>query len=241
MKVFLIVILLFISIQGQAQWIWKNDSLKRSDMIQFAAGVYYGTFEVNQNNSSINYLKFKGWERGFKAELQAKLSPTLSFLLTWKKLEQGIMMYYWHPDFYESYMLLNKRSSIVPTVAYTIRSKKKKELISMFAGVSFNQVDFSVPFPSNFNLSSPYSINNTGAMKLNAFVYSNHSYLFGLSKGMPLAAGFSLHTFAEAEYTPKYAELDYTYYDVTSSPVVKKSTNFNFSAIQTRLGISVKW
>ena len=111
----------------------------------------------------------------------------------------------------------------------------------MFAGVSFNQVDFSVPFPSNFNLSSPYSINNTGAMKLNAFVYSNHSYLFGLSKGMPLAAGFSLHTFAEAEYTPKYAELDYTYYDVTSSPVVKKSTNFNFSAIQTRLGISVKW
>jgi hypothetical protein len=58
---------------------------------------------------------------------------------------------------------------------------------------------------------------------------------------MPLAAGFSLHTFAEVEYTPKYAELDYTYYDVTNSPVVKKSTNFTFSAIQTRLGISVKW
>ena len=93
MKVFLIVILLFISMQGQAQWIWKNDSLKRSDMIQFAAGVYYGTFEVNQNNSSINYLKFKGWERGFKAELQAKLSPTLSFLLTWKNHQQEIMMY----------------------------------------------------------------------------------------------------------------------------------------------------
>jgi hypothetical protein len=241
MKSFLIIILLFISIQGQAQVIWKNDSLKRSDVIQFAAGVYYGTFQVNQNNSTINYLKFNGWERGFKAELQAKLLPTLSFLLTWKKLEQGIMMYYWHPDFYESYMLLNKRSSIVPAVAYTIRSKKKKELISMFVGVSFNQVDFSVPFPSNFNLSSPYSINNTGADKLNAYVYSNHSYLFGLSRGMPLAAGFSLHTFAEVEYTPKYAELDYTYYDVTNSPVVKKSTNFTFSAIQTRLGISVKW
>lgn len=63
----------------------------------------------------------------------------------------------------------------------------------------------------------------------------------GLSKGMALGASFSYHTFIVAEYTPQFAKLDYSYYNVSNSTVVKKSTNFNFSAIQTRLGISAKW
>lgn len=241
MKKNLVLFMLFISIQGQAQWIWKNDSLKRSDVIQIAGGVYYGIFNVSLSNNTVNYLKLTGWEHGFKTEIHAKLSPTLSFILAWRKTEQGIMMYYWHPDFYESYMLTNKRNSIVPAVAFTVQSKKKKELLSLSAGISFNQVDFSVPFPSNFNLSSPYSINNTGAILLRALPYSNHSYLFGVSKGISLGSRLSLHTFAEAEYTPQFAKLDYTYYDSSSPTVVKKSTNFTFSAMQTRLGISIKW
>lgn len=241
MKKLLLLLLLCTAMHGQAQWIWKNDSLKRSDVIQLSAGYSYGAFDLSQNNSSINYLKYNGWERGFRAQLHAKLSPALSIIFGWQSLEQGIMMYYSHPDFYESYYLLNKRKSISSSIAFTARSKKKKDLFSLYAGVSFNKMDFSIPLIDHFYLNPPYEINNTGAFILDFLPYSNHSFLMGISKGVPLGAGFSLHTFAEAEYTPKFAILDYTYRNTGVSPVITKTTIFTFSSIQTRLGVSVKW
>lgn len=241
MKKWLLMLLLFMSLQGQAQWIWKNDSLKRSDVIQLSVGMSYGTFEASTTEKSIKQSKTTGWERGFNVQLHAKLSPALSIVFAWKKLEQGIMMYYRNTDFYESYYLQSTRKSVSAAIAFTARTKKKKELLSLWAGANINRVDFSVPFEPNFNLLSPYSINNTGSFILDALPYSNHSYLMGLSKGIPLGAGFSLNTFAEAEYTPEFATLDYTYYDKTKSPVVKKTVLFTFSSLQTRLGVNVKW
>ncbi|MCU0422135.1 MAG: hypothetical protein MUC81_04920 [Bacteroidia bacterium] len=241
MKTSLTFILLIISFHGKAQWIWRNDSLKRSDLVQFSIGFHFGTYQLISKYSNLDYIKFNGWERGFSFVTQTKLSPVISFSFNYKKLQQGIMMYYIHPDFFESFMLNSIQTSLSPTINYTILSRKKIEILSLSVGASFNKTYFTVPFAGRFNISNQYNINNTAAILINSTTYSNHSFVIGLSKGIKLGTSLSLNAFIETEYNPKFVEFKYQYFDSRTTPVYNKEVNLSFASYQSRLGVNLKW
>lgn len=240
MKKLIVMIPFLLSLISKAQWVWKTDSLKRSDVIQFSGGVYSGIYQANTSFNNLFYDKNNGWERGLKAELQTKLSPSFSFQIAYKIAEQGSMFSYRHPDFYDSYFLYNLKQSIVPTFAYTLNTAKYKKLITLFAGISFNSMQCQVKPPKLMMYTSPYGSSTVGSDALNTTL-KNTSYVFGLSKDISVWNNISIQPFVEWEYQPEYIKLRYFYYDKVNTNGASKTTQFTFSSTQTRLGLAVKW
>lgn len=225
---------------SQAQWVWKTDSLKRNEVIQFSGGVYSGFYQANTSFNNLSYDKNNGWERGLKAELQTKLSPSFSFQIAYKIAEQGSMFSYRHPDFYDSYFLYNLKQSIAPTFAYTLNTEKHKKLITLFAGISFNSMQCHVKPPMLMMYTAPYGSTTVGSDVLNTTI-KNTSYVFGLSKDISVWNNIKIQPFIEWEYQPEFIKLRYFYYDKINSNGESKTTQFTFSSTQTRLGLAVKW
>lgn len=231
---------IFLAVLSKAQWVWKTDSLKRSDVIQFSGGVYLGAINANTKYNELKSDIKRGWEQGFKFQLQAKLSPAISILLDYKLAEQTTVFTYQHPDFFDSYLLYCIKQSIAPTFAYTLNTEKHKKLITLFAGISFNSMQCQVKPPMLMMYSSPYGSSTVGSDALNTTL-KNTSYVFGLSKDISVWNNISIQPFVELEYQPEYIKLRYFYYDKVSANGASKTTQFTFSSTQTRLGLAVKW
>jgi hypothetical protein len=233
-KTVFVIVCIGIAVGVQAQVFLRKDSVRQIPIIQFAQGGYVGQHAIKPTSTGFTYNNTNGYDHALFIKLISNITKAWSVSIDVRATDKSCFVSLQNDIFTESFDLQISGLQVPFMFSYAFQNSKQQELLTLSAGIAFNQMKFDTK-NSHFEAFISSFSTGTGIDEVRSDEKKYRTYLFSLSKKIKFSKRNSLVVFNEWEYNPEVFVIDNRFNQ--SFPLPSLRYNTPFKAYSLRFGI----
>ncbi|TAE86872.1 MAG: hypothetical protein EAY81_05000 [Bacteroidetes bacterium] len=197
-KLFVVIAIIYSANMVNAQIFHHKDSTRNLPIWQLGVGGYMGTQFLHPEEKTIEVYwgngNKNGFDQGLLLGIRLNIYKHWTLVLDARSIKKSGSV--GSDNYLVPFHFIQKGTQLPCLLTYTIYNRKNQEFLGITGGLSFNRMSYQTYNPSIYLIRYPVEIDR-------AFKQRYTSYVFGLSKKLPITNRNGAVVFGEWEYNPE--------------------------------------